>query len=181
MYYEEKTMKSERIYEGRILNLRVDTVELPNRKYSRREIIEHAGAVVIIPVTEDDEVIMVKQFRKPIDKVILEFPAGIIDKGEQPIEAAQRELGEEVQQNAEELEFLFDSYSSPGFTDENISYFLATGLTPFDGKADEDEFLEVVRIKIPDLIEMLHNFELNDSKVITGALYLENLRLKRHV
>ncbi len=181
MYYEEKTMKSERVYEGRILNLRVDTVELPNRKYSRREIVEHGSSVMIIPVLQDDSVLMVKQYRKAIDKVVLEFPAGLIESGEDPKEAALRELQEEVGVAAKKIDYLYDFYTSPGFTNERINVFIASDLYDSDLSCDEDEFLEIVKVKIEDLIDMLHNYEINDAKSIIAAQYLENLRILENV
>ncbi|MDO5719032.1 MAG: NUDIX hydrolase [Tissierellia bacterium] len=177
MYYEEKTMKSERLYEGRIINLRVDTVELPNRKYSRREIVEHSNSVLIIPILDDEYTLLVKQFRKAVDKVILEFPAGLIDSGEDPSEAALRELQEEVGYSANKLNYIYDAYSSPGFTNEKVSIFLAEDLYESKLENDEDEFLEIVKIKIDDLIDMLHNYEISDAHTIIGIQYLENRRL----
>ncbi|WP_425540151.1 NUDIX hydrolase [Microaceticoccus formicicus] len=178
MYYEEKTMKSERVYEGKILNLRVDTVELPNRKYSKREIVEHGSSVVIIPIMDDNSVLMVKQYRKAIDKVVLEFPAGLVESGEDPKEAALRELQEEVGYTANKIEYIYDFYTSPGFTDERINVFVASDLIPSDMVCDEDEFLEIVKIDLNELIEKLHNYELFDAKAIIGAQYLEILRNK---
>jgi len=93
---EEKTMKCERVYEGRIINVRVDTVELPDKKYSKREIVEHPGAVGIIPITSDKKIILVKQFRKPVEDILLEIPAGKIEPKEEPYICALRELEEET-------------------------------------------------------------------------------------
>lgn len=178
MIEKEKTMKSERVYDGRIIGLRIDTVELPNRKYSRREIVEHDNCVMIIPVTDDGCVYLVKQYRKPVDKVLLEFPAGFIDSGEEPIEAANRELQEEIGYASNNLEYIYDIYTSPGFTDEKINIYIARDLYESKLSTDEDEFVEVVKMKLDELFDKLHNFELQDSKTIIGALYLENLRHK---
>lgn len=119
----EKTMKTEILYEGKILTLRVDTVELPDMKYSKREIIEHSPSVVIIPMIDDENVFVIKQYRKAVDKVLYEFPAGLLESGEDPKEAALRELQEEIKYTADKIEFLFDMYSSPGFTNEKVSVF----------------------------------------------------------
>lgn len=102
----EKTMKTEILYEGKILTLRVDTVELPDMKYSKREIIEHSPSVVIIPMIDDENVFVIKQYRKAVDKVLYEFPAGLLESGEDPKEAALRELQEEIKYTADKIEFL---------------------------------------------------------------------------
>lgn len=102
----EKTMKTEILYEGKNFTLRVDTVELPDMKYSKREIIEHSPSVVIIPMIDDENVFVIKQYRKAVDKVLYEFPAGLLESGEDPKEAALRELQEEIKYTADKIEFL---------------------------------------------------------------------------
>ncbi|MEB3429597.1 NUDIX hydrolase [Citroniella saccharovorans] len=173
----EKTMKTEILYEGKILTLRVDTVELPDMKYSKREIIEHSPSVVIIPMIDDENVFVIKQYRKAVDKVLYEFPAGLLESGEDPKEAALRELQEEIKYTADKIEFLFDMYSSPGFTNEKVSVFLARDLKPKALKEDDDEYIECEKISIKDLIQKLDSLELIDSKIIAGTLYLKNLML----
>src|SRR5690554_4052188 len=116
MVFEEKTMKSDKLYEGKLLNLRVDTVELPDKKYSKREVVEHPGGVGIVPITEDNCIILVKQYRKAIEKFLLEIPAGKLELNEEPRETALRELKEETGYEANKLEYLLDFYTSPGFT-----------------------------------------------------------------
>lgn len=171
MSYKENTIKSEMIYEGRILNLRVDTVELHDRKYSKREIVEHSNAVAIIAI-KDNRVFFVKQYRIAIDQVMLEIPAGLIDPNEVPREAALRELQEEIGYSANSLEFLYDSYSSPGFTDEKTSFFLAQDLFESKLEADDDEFLEIVDYDLEEAMKMIDNGEIEDSKTISGLLYV---------
>ena len=173
----EKTMKTEILYEGKILTLRVDTVELPDMKYSKREIIEHSPSVVIIPMIDDENVFVIKQYRKAVDKVLYEFPAGLLESGEDPKEAALRELQEEIKYTADKIEFLFDMYSSPGFKNEKVSVFLARDLKPKALKEDDDEYIECEKISIKDLIQKLDSLELIDSKIIAGTLYLKNLML----
>ncbi|MDO4661791.1 MAG: NUDIX hydrolase [Tissierellia bacterium] len=168
--HEEKTIKSDRIYEGKILNLRVDTVELPDKKYSKREIIEHQKAVGIIAFDGKDRLWMVNQYRKPIDKVTLEIPAGLIEPSELPKEAAKRELQEEIGFDSDNIEYLFDTYSSPGFTNEKLSLFLAKDLIPSKLDQDEDEFVERVSISIDDLYDMVFNCELTDAKSVIAIL-----------
>lgn len=169
---KEQTIKSEMIYEGRILNLRVDTVELKNRKYSKREIVEHANAVTIIAM-KDDKIVFVRQYRKAVDKELLELPAGLIESNELPKEAAQRELQEEIKYDAKNFEYLFDSYSSPGFTDEKMSYFLATDLFSSPLQEDEGEDLNIEEYTLEEALNMIEEGKIEDSKTIIGLLYLK--------
>ena len=173
MNYEEKTMKSEKIYEGKIVNLRIDTVELPDKKYSKREIVEHPGSVGIIPITDDGYIVLVKQFRKPVEKSLLEIPAGKIEINEEPRQTALRELGEETGYISNKMEYLFEFYTSPGFSNEKIYLFLATELVKGDANPGHDEYIEVTKIKIEDLVDMVNRGEINDSKTIIGIFYAE--------
>lgn len=167
--HREESMKSEIIYEGRILNLKVNTVELPNQKYSKREIVEKNRVVAIVPI-KDDKIIMVKQYRIAVDKELLEIPAGIVEVGEEPREAALREMREEIGYASDDMEYLIDSLSSPGFTNEKTSYFLAENLYKNKLDEDDDEFIEVVEMEIKELIRMIEYGEINDSKTIIGIL-----------
>ncbi|HSH37070.1 NUDIX hydrolase [Schnuerera sp.] len=173
MSYEEKTMKSEKIYEGKIVNLRIDTVELPDKKYSKREIIEHPGSVGIVPITEDGSIIMVEQFRKPVEKTLLEIPAGKIEITEEPKETALRELIEETGCIAKKMEYIFEFYTSPGFSDEKIYLFLATELEFGMEEPSEGEYIKVKKMKIDDLINMVNKGEINDSKTIISIFFAE--------
>src|SRR5690606_18799272 len=155
MNFEEKTMKSEKIYEGKIVNLRIDTVELPDKKYSKREIVEHPGSVGIIPITDDSHIILVKQFRKPVEQNLLEIPAGKIEINEEPKETAFRELCEETGFVANKLEYLFEFYTSPGFSNEKMYLFVAKELVKREADPDDDEYIEVLKVKIEDSINMI--------------------------
>ncbi len=168
----EKTMKSERIYDGKIVNLRVDTVEMPGKMYSKREIVEHLNGVAIIPIDEDGKVYMVRQFRKAVEQVVLELPAGLMEVGEEPRETALRELQEEIGYGSTNLEYLFDAYASPGFSTEKVSFFLAKDLYPSKLEEDEGEFLEVDSFTLEELKTMLDNCEVTDMKTVIGILYL---------
>ena len=170
MTHEEKTIKSEMIYEGRILNLRIDTVELPDRKYSKREIIEHSNAVAIVPI-KDNKIFFVKQYRKAIEQVLLEIPAGLLEVNESPKEGALREVQEEIGYASDSMEFLFNSYSSPGFTDEKTTYFLAQNLYESKLVADDDEYIEVVSHDIEEVLKMIEDGEIEDSKTVSGILF----------
>ncbi|GFN35428.1 NUDIX hydrolase [Tepidimicrobium xylanilyticum] len=171
MNYEEKTMKSERVYEGKIVNLRVDTVELPGKKYSKREIVEHPGAVGIIPIKEDGSLILVKQYRKPVEKMLLEIPAGKIEINEEPKETAIRELIEETGFKANKMEYILEFYTSPGFTNEKVYLFLATDLEFVKQDPDENEYIQVKEIPIHKLIDMVNKGEITDSKTIISIFF----------
>ncbi len=168
MVYEEKTMKCDRLYEGKIINLRIDTVELPEKKYSKREIIEHPGGVGIVPVTEDNCVILVKQFRKAVNRMLLEIPAGKLEVNEEPRETAIRELKEETGYESEKLKYLLEFYTSPGYTNEKIYLFLASGLIYGEQDLDEGEFCEIEKYNIDELTKMIDRGEIIDSKTIIG-------------
>lgn len=168
MVYEEKTMKSEKIYEGKIINLRVDTVELPEKKYSKREIVEHQGGVGIIPITDDNSVILVRQYRKAVNSVLLEIPAGKLEINEEPRETAIRELKEETGYMARDLEYQLEFYVSPGYCNEKVYLFLASGLIEGSQELDEGEFCEHDKYHIDELLKMIHRGEIIDSKTIIG-------------
>ncbi len=175
MIVREETMSSEMVYNGKIVNLRVDTVELPKQRYSKREIVEHPGGVGIIALTEENEVIMVRQFRKPIEDCVLEIPAGKLDAGEDPKMCAIRELKEETGYEAENMEFLVDFYSSPGFTDEKIHIYFATGLKNGKAEPDENEYIDIEKYKIEELVQMIKDNDINDAKSIISILYVDKL------
>ena len=167
---DERTLKSERIYEGKILNLRVDTVELPDKKYSKREIVEHAGAAAVVPLTKDGRVVLVKQFRKPVEAELYEIPAGRLETKEQPEACAARELGEETGYTTDALEKLIVYYTSPGFSNEAIHIYAARDLVEGKADPDEDEYLEVFHFTMEEALTMIREGEIKDSKTIVGLL-----------
>lgn len=170
----ERTIKSDKVYQGKIINLRIDTVELPDQKYSKREIIEHPGAVAVVPITEDNKIVMVKQFRKSVEEYLLEVPAGKLEIGEEALECAKRELLEETGYKCNTLEYLFKFYTSPGFCNETISIFVAKDLVMDIAQPDEDEYIEIEKYEIDELIEKIGNEEIKDAKTITSILYAKN-------
>lgn len=167
----ETTVKSDTIYDGKILTLKVNTVELPNMKYAKREIALHARGVGIIALTNRGTMYMVRQYRAGVGEVLLEIPAGLVDPGESPQEAAVRELQEEIKRQPESLVYLLDAYSSPGFTNEKLSLFLARGLNYSPKDLDSTEFLEVEEFPVEDLFEMVKNFDIVDAKSIIAIQY----------
>lgn len=175
MTFEEKTMKSERIYEGRIINLRVDTVELPNKKYSKREIVEHPGAVGIIAITKDDEVILVKQYRKPIEDTLLEIPAGKLEPKENPQECAIRELEEETGFATDNVEKILEFYTTPGFSNEVMHIYIAKDLKEGTVNLDDDENIQIIKLPIDEVLYKIKTGEIKDAKTIIGILTYTNL------
>lgn len=172
----EKTIKSDPIYDGKILSLKVDTVELPDKKYSKREIVDHKKGVGIIAFDGEDSLFLVRQYRIAIDSYTLEIPAGLVDANELPIDAAKRELQEEIGFYPEDIEYLFDMHSSPGFTNDKLSFFIARDLRESKLEEDDDEFLEKISYKIDDLFNMIQNGEITDAKTIIGIMYAMRVR-----
>jgi len=176
MISQEKTLKTERIYEGKVINLRVDTVELPDKKYSKREIVEHPGAVGIIGINDEGKVILVKQYRKAVNDFLLEIPAGKIEPKEDPEECAKREFKEETGYSATSFHSLSYCYTSPGFSNEKIYLFKADSLYKGVAEPDEDEYIEIVEIPFESAIEKIYNGEIQDSKTIIAILMANETR-----
>ena len=170
MELEEKTVNKNYIYKGKILNLRRDDAVLPNGKPCVREIVEHAGGVTVAALTDDDKLIFVRQFRYPYMKVLLELPAGKLEKGEDPLESGKRELLEETGCTAEEYISLGEFYPSCGYTDEVIYLYLAKGLKFGAQSLDEDEFLNVEKIPLEKAVKMVMSNEIKDGKTQTAIL-----------
>lgn len=175
MIFEEKTISSERIYEGRILNLRKDKVHVKDGKTSYREIVEHNGGVALAAITNEGKMVMVRQFRKAAEKAVLEVPAGKIEKGEDHRLTAERELKEETGYSAEKIEFVTAFYSSIGYSTEKIYLYLATNLTPGETEFDDNESIEIIEYELADLKKMVLNGEIEDAKTIAAILLVENL------
>lgn len=170
MEFFEKTVQSEEKFQGRILRLRVDTVELPNGGRSTREIVEHPGGVGVVAVDADDMVYLVRQFRKPYDQIITEIPAGKLDTGEDPRECGIRELSEETGLTAGQFISLGEIYPSPGYAAESLYLYLALDLTDGMAHLDADEFLEVEKIPLSKAADLVMNGELKDAKTVVGIL-----------
>lgn len=169
----EKKINSKQIFDGKIVKLFVDTVELPNGQTATREIVRHPGAVCVLPITDNGEVIMVKQFRYPFNEVILEIPAGKLEVGEDPYEAVKRELEEESGAVAGKIEHIGELYTTVAIFDEKIQIYLASDLTFIDSHPDEDEFLEVTKIPLDTLVNMVMSGEIKDAKTQIAILKAE--------
>ncbi|HOC09917.1 MAG TPA: NUDIX hydrolase [Bacillota bacterium] len=168
----EKTLESKRVYEGRIINLRLDSVSLENGNTAMREVVEHPGAVGIVALKENGDIVMVKQYRKAVEQVLLELPAGKLEQGENPLDCAARELTEETGYTAGDLRYLVSFYTSPGFSNEVMHMFLATDLKEGKNDPDDDEMVETVEISRDRAMDMILKGEIKDGKTIAGILLL---------
>ena len=166
----EKTKKQEYRYKGKILNLRVDEAELENGRIAKREVVEHPGGVTIAALTEQDELLFVRQFRYPYGEVVLELPAGKLEAGEDPFEAGKRELLEETGAEGRDYVFLGNLYPSPGYCGEIIRIYACRISSVGDNNPDDDEFIEVERIPIDKAVSMVMENEIPDAKTQVGIL-----------
>lgn len=164
MDFTEKTISTREIYKGRIVHFVEDTVLLPNGKTAGRELILHNGGVAVIAVDGDKNVLMVEQYRKPYDEMVLEVPAGKLEGDEDPFLAGKRELSEETGYEAGKYTFLGKCYPTPGYCSEIIHLYLAEDLTYVGQHLDPDEFVEVKKIPLDALVEMVMNNEIPDAK-----------------
>lgn len=172
---EEKTIQSQEIFSGKVISLHLEDVELPNGKTSKREIIKHPGAVAIIALTDDNKIVMVEQYRKALERTIVEIPAGKLEKGEEPAVCARRELEEETGYVCENLELLVSFYTSPGFADEIVHVYLATGLTQKEDSAalDEDEFVNLEELTLNEAVQYIKEQKIHDAKTVYAVQYLQ--------
>jgi len=171
----EKTMSTETIYEGKVIDVHVDEVELPDGSKSKREIVRHPGAVAVIAKTEDNKYLFVRQFRKPLDRTIIEIPAGKLEKGEDPAETAKRELLEETGYRCKSVKHIVSFYTSPGFADERIHLYFASGLTAGTQLTDADEFLDVLELTLEEAEDYVRKREIYDAKTLYAVLYLRQM------
>lgn len=171
---EEKTLNSKPIYKGKIINLRIDEVLLPNGRKTKREIVEHNGAVAILPIIDENNFLLVKQFRKPAEKTLLEIPAGKLEQGEGIKKCAIRELKEETGYESKNLRKLTSVYLAPGYSSELIHIFVAENLKKTSPEPDADEFIENIIIEKKDALNKILSGGINDSKTIVAImLYLQ--------
>ena len=166
----EPTISSRSIFQGRIIDVRVDTIRLPNGRETTREIVDHAPSICVVPVDDHGNVLLVRQYRKPTESFLLEVPAGGIEEGEAPEEATRRELQEEIGHTAAVLTELTAFWLAPGWCSEYMYAYLATGLTPAVLDSDDDEFIEVERVPLPDIPGKIAGGEIRDAKSVASLL-----------
>ncbi|MDR5710439.1 MAG: NUDIX hydrolase [Armatimonadota bacterium] len=166
-------------FEGRLVRLRVEEVRLPSGRLATREIVEHRGAVAMVPVTDQNEVLLVRQYRRALDSWTLEIPAGTLEPGETVEACLHRELGEELGMEADRVEFLLAFFPSPGFLTERVHLYLCTGLRPRPGPQGDEEVLHAVRVPLPEALRMIGQ-EIQDAKSILGILLAAGRRGVSH-
>lgn len=165
----EQVISSERSFSGRLLKVRVDEVLLPNGRRSKREIVEHRGAVAVVAMV-GNSILLERQYRHTAGKVMWEIPAGTLEKGESPIQAVARELEEETGYAAERIEELTHFYVAAGYSTEVIRVYLAIGLEKRSAHPDEDELIDTVQVPMSDALRMISSNEIEDAKTIIGLL-----------
>lgn len=167
---EEKTISTRNIYSGRIINVRDDEVLLPNGRITRREIVEHSDVVAVVAIDDEDNVLLVKQYRKPVEKSLLEIPAGGVEDGESPHECALREMQEETGYLPGALKQIGGVYSSPGYCSEYLYLYLATDLNPSKLSADDDEEIELVKTPVDRVRSLISSGKICDAKSVSALL-----------
>ena len=172
---KENKISSEIIYQGSLLDVRRDQVRLPNGNTSSREWIKHPGAVCIIPQLPDNRIALIRQYRYPVQKEMIELPAGKLEENENPEICAKRELEEEIGYQTEKLTFLTHIHPAIGFADEVMGLYLAQNMVKTISKQDEDEFLELIPTDLNKAVQMVWNSEITDVKTIIGILWAERL------
>ena len=180
MIYNEKTITSEKKFVGRIFDVRVESVELPEGKTGYRELVDHPGGVGVVAITDENKILMVKQYRKAVEKELFEIPAGKLEKGEDPLDCGKRELEEETGFKAAEFVYLGYIYPSPGFANETTHLYLARGLSKGMQNPDEDEYIDIAEFSLGEMYSAVMKNEINDAKTVVGFLkameYIKNNR-----
>lgn len=167
----EKTLHTTSIFAGKVIQVQVEDIELPNGKLGKREIVKHPGAVAIIPITRENKLVLVRQYRKALDKVIYEIPAGKLEAGEQPEDCASRELKEETGYTARKLSLVTSFYTSPGFADEIIYIYEAAEIEAGIATPDQDEFVERVEVSLEEALALIQKDEIHDAKTEYAVQY----------
>jgi ADP-ribose pyrophosphatase len=173
MDLKETRIDGEVVYDGHFLKVERDRISLPDGSPGQREFIRHPGAVVILPVFDDGSVLLERQFRYPLHRVFIEYPAGKIDPGEDPLACAKRELQEETGYTATRWDFVCTIHNAIAYSDEHLDLYLARGLTSGPAKLDAGEFLETFTTTVDDLLAKVRSGEITDVKTIIGTFWLE--------
>ncbi|MYL57070.1 NUDIX domain-containing protein [Virgibacillus halodenitrificans] len=175
--FTENTIESKTIYDGKVVHLKVDDVTLPNGKTAKREIINHPGAVAVIAITEENKIVFVEQYRKPLEKSLIELPAGKLEKGEKPELTGIRELEEETGYTTNNLSLVTTFYTSPGFADELMYIYITDEIKKIENPpaGDEDEFVEILELSLDEAKKYVEEERIHDAKTNYAILYLHAL------
>lgn len=178
MKLREKLSKKNKIYKGRAIDFCVDEIILPDGKKAGREYIDHPGAVAIVPFVDKNNIVLVRQYRYPVDKITYEIPAGKLDKSkkESLVSCAKRELKEETGYTAKKITKLFSFFPSSTFSNEELYIYLAEGLTAGETHPDEDEFVEKIIVPFKKAIDMIKTGKIKDAKTVISLLYLKSFK-----
>jgi ADP-ribose pyrophosphatase len=174
-HLKETKIDGEVVYDGRFLKVQRDRIQLPDGKVTDREYIKHPGAVVILPLFDDGSVLLERQFRYPLDRVFIEFPAGKIDPDEDPLDCAKRELQEETGYTAKDWKFVCTIHNAIAYSDEHLDIYLASGLTAGERKLDDGEFLETFKSTVPEMLSWVREGKITDVKTVIGTFWLEKI------
>jgi ADP-ribose pyrophosphatase len=175
LHLKETQISTELAYDGHFLKVQRDTIRLPDGKISTREYIKHPGAVVILPLFDDGSILVERQFRYPLHRVFIEFPAGKIDPHEDPLDCAKRELQEETGYTATDWKFVATIHNAIAYSNEHLDIFLARGLAVGESKLDDGEFLETFKASIPDMLAWVREGKITDVKTVIGTFWLEKI------
>ncbi|WP_339233070.1 NUDIX hydrolase [Oceanobacillus sp. FSL W7-1281] len=175
--FEEKTMTSQKIFEGNIIDVQLDEVRLPNGETAQRELVYHPGAVAIIPITPDNKIVLVEQYRKPLERTLVEIPAGKLEQNENPLTAAVRELEEETGYTTTNLSQVTSFYTSPGFANELVYVYVTNDLIKMENPpaGDDDEFVEIMEVTLDEAKDLVEEGRIQDAKTNYAVLYLHAL------
>ena len=179
MLKPEKTLDTQHVYQGHAVNIRVDTVEKAGGRKTTRDVVEHSNCIAVVAIDEQDNVLLVRQFRHPVDRFLLEIPAGGIDPGEEPLDSVRRELQEEIGYLPQRIDKLGGFYSVPGYGTEYLHCFLATDLVPGRLVAEDTEDIELVRISLDEIPRLITSGEICDAKSIAALLMFLFIRQEK--
>lgn len=172
---DEKILGSTRVYDGKLVKVDKLTVQLPDNATALREVVQHPGAVAIVPIDAENNVLLVRQFRIAANKSLLEIPAGTLEPGEQPDLAAVREMREETGYHPGQIQPIGGIYAAPGYTTEYIHLYYATDLTESPLDQDEDEFIELIRMPYAEALRLIEKGDIEDSKTVAGLLRVAHI------
>ncbi len=170
----EQTVSTRDIFTGKVIAVKIATVEIKDQKYSQREIVTHPGGACVVAVNEAKKIILVKQFRKPIENYTVELPAGKLESNEEPKVCIKRELYEETGYTPKDIKFIQSFYTSPGFSTERIYVYFANVKEKNEPKPEDDEMIEVLEVSLEEALEMIKRNEISDAKTIIGINWLKD-------